>query len=104
MRVVQSRDTPTMVVLMHGEVEAMCWPLAGASSPDLAVADELARWQLVAGRLGYEIRLRDATGELLDLLDLLGLEDVVLLEVLGQAERGEERGIDEVVVPDDEPA
>jgi hypothetical protein len=62
---------------MRGEVAVTSWPLAGSLSPDLAVADELARWQLVARRLGYEIRLRDATPELLELLDLVGLREVV---------------------------
>ena len=75
---VHARETTTTVVLMRGEVEVSRWPLPRASSPDLAVADELARCQLVARRLGYEIRLRDATRELLELLDLIGLRDVVI--------------------------
>ena len=73
----QSRETATTVVLMRGEVAVASWPLAGPSPPDLAVAEHLARWQLIARRLGYEIRLRDATPELLELLELVGLAEVV---------------------------
>ena len=73
-----ARKTTTTVVLMRGGVEVTSWPLPGASSPDLAVADELARCQLAARQFGYEIRLRNATRELTDLLDLIGLLDVVI--------------------------
>jgi hypothetical protein len=109
-----------MVVLVHDDVEVTSWPLVGVSPPGLAVADELARCQLAARRIGYEIRLRYATAELRELLDLVGLGNVVndggLREAVGneavgpkmigpevtrQAERGEQRGIDEVVVADD---
>ena len=65
------------MVLIRDAVEVTSWPLAGASPPDLAVADELARCQLFARRLGCEIRLRDATTELRELLELVGLGDVV---------------------------
>ena len=89
---------------MRDEVELASWPLSGASSPDLGVADQLAGYQLAARRAGCEIRLRDATRALRDLLDLAGLADVIRPEVIRQPEGGEQRGIDEVVMPDDQPA
>ena len=63
--------------------------------------------QLAARRLGWSIRLRGAPGELWELLDLTGLAQVVrpagvlVVEVGGEAEDGEEAGVDEVVMPDD---
>ena len=66
---------------------------------DLAVVDELARVQLAARRLGCSIRLRNARDDLIALLDLVGLRTV--LQVLGQAEGGEEVRVEEVVVTDD---
>ncbi len=66
-----------MVVVVRGDAEVASWPLAGWGRPDLSVVDELARWQLTARRLGCSIRLRGACVELLELLELVGLGDVV---------------------------
>jgi hypothetical protein len=75
-------------------------------SPDLNTVDALARLQLHARRIGWEIRLRQLTPELLSILDLVGLADVVgatssALEPSGQAEGGERLGVEEVVPLDD---
>jgi hypothetical protein len=61
----------------------------GALAPDVAAVDALARLQLTARRLGYEIRLRDASVDLQDLLDFVGLSDVLRVEAGGQAEERE---------------
>jgi ABC-type transporter Mla MlaB component len=45
--------------------------------PDAVTVDALARMQLTARRLGHEVRLRHACGELEDLIALMGLRDVV---------------------------
>jgi ABC-type transporter Mla MlaB component len=70
--------------------------------PDAVVVELLMGLQLVAGRFGYRIRLRGAGGELRDLLDLMGLSDVVqleadlVLEPQRQAEQREQaRGVQE---------
>jgi hypothetical protein len=82
-------------------------PTSVVRRPDLAFVDDLARLQLAARRLGCSICVRDASPELIDLLELVGLLDVLgcgprnALQPSGQAEGGEERGVDEVVVPDD---
>ena len=47
--------------------------------PDCATVDALARLQLTARRLGRQVRLRNACGELQELLALVGLGDVVPL-------------------------
>jgi ABC-type transporter Mla MlaB component len=48
--------------------------------------DALARLQLHARRRGHEIRLRRASHELRQLLELAGLGDVLRVEPGGQAE------------------
>jgi len=67
-----------------------------ALSPDLVAVDALARLQLSARRLGLEIRLRHGSAELRDLLNLVGLREVLRVEFEGQAEQREERlGVEE---------
>jgi STAS domain len=61
----------------------------GALAADVASVDALARLQLIARRLGYEIRLCDASVDLQDLLDFVGLRDVLRVEAGGQAEERE---------------
>ncbi len=45
--------------------------------PDAVTVDALARLQLAARRQGCQVRLRDASQELLGLVALMGLEDVL---------------------------
>jgi hypothetical protein len=54
----------------------------------------LARLQLTGRRLGRQVRLRHACGELQDLLALMGLRDVLLLcgGVTARAEGAGRRG------------
>lgn len=76
----------------------------GALPPDAVVVDTLARLQLAARRLGLEIRLRHASGELQELLVLVGLRDVLRVETRGQAEQREQRlGVEEERELDDRP-
>ena len=44
---------------------------------DAVSVDALARLQLVAGRLGFTLRLRGASAELLELIWFMGLADVL---------------------------
>jgi hypothetical protein len=46
-------------------------------SPDLGTIDALARFALLAARVGAEVRVRGLTRELKDLLDLTGLGGIV---------------------------
>ena len=49
----------------------------GDVATDLATVDALARLQLMARRMGREIHVRHARGELVLLLDLVGLAECV---------------------------
>jgi ABC-type transporter Mla MlaB component len=87
------RDTYARVVLARDGAEVASWPLVGSGRVDLGAVDQLAQWQLVARRVGCCIRLRDACVDLVELLDLVGLDeggiDVRLGEAGGEAEGGE---------------
>jgi hypothetical protein len=87
-----------MVVLARDDVELATWPFWWWGRPGLEAVDELARLQLVAARLGCSIRLRSACDELRELLDLVGLSDLLLGDIGrvartdGDAEGGNEIG------------
>jgi anti-anti-sigma regulatory factor len=81
--------------------------LSAVGSPDAATVEALARMQLTARRLGGRMMLRNACGELRDLLTLAGLRDVLpcdelRLEASGHAEQREPtRGVEEERDPAD---
>jgi hypothetical protein len=62
----------------------------GALAPDALAVDLLARLQLEAKRCGHEIRLRNASHELRELLIFAGLRDVLRVELERQAEERKE--------------
>jgi len=105
-----------MVVLACGDTELATWVLAPSDPVDLSLVDELARLQLAARRVGCSIHLRNAGPELTGLLAFVGLAEAVAgvapamrptlrqepaLRVEREAEGGEQRGVEEVVMPDD---
>ena len=51
--------------------------LGELAEADAATIDALARLQLAARRHACQVRLRNASGELLELVAFLGLEDVL---------------------------
>lgn len=82
--------------------------MACAGPADLATVDALARLRLAAKRAGLDLRLVCAGHRLGELLDLAGLDGVVLtggsdVEVVGEPEPGEEPGVEEVVDVSDPP-
>ena len=114
-------QTHTTVVIVHDGVEVASWPLPEPRRDDLAIVDVLARVALAGRRLGFSVRLRDPSDQLLELLDLAGLSsgagcplavDVSrpspleasrpsAVEVTGEPEGGEEAGVEERVDPGD---
>jgi hypothetical protein len=97
------------IVIVRGSVKLGTWPLEGDDRPRLALIDELARRRVAARRVGYTIVVSDACPELAELLELVGLSDVLtgaagpvlVVEVSRKAELGEEVGVEEVVQPGD---
>jgi anti-anti-sigma regulatory factor len=57
--------------------ESIVCDVAGLDRPGLAVVDALARLALEARRAGLEMRLVHASPELVELLELAGLDAVV---------------------------
>lgn len=53
--------------------------VGGVLDPDAAAVDALARLHLTARGLGCDVRLRHAGSELQELLDFMGLRDVLPL-------------------------
>ena len=62
----------------------------GSVSADALAVDALARLQLTARRSGHEIRLRNATSELQELIAFVGLREVLRVETVGEAEEWEQ--------------
>jgi len=100
-----------VVVLLDGGGEVVVGHLAG-QRPDLSLVEVLARLQLDACRLGWSIRVQAPSPQLPALLDLVGLAGVIeagapvpasALESQGQAEDGEQLGVQEAL-PGRDPA
>jgi hypothetical protein len=70
------RPIDAIVVVLRGDEEVATWPLI-VSHVDLRVVDELARLHLAARRLGCTIRLRQVCPGLCELLDLVGISEVL---------------------------
>lgn len=88
--------------------ELLVCDVGGVASTDAGTVDTIARVALGARRLGSPIRLRAASPELRELLDLMGLAEVVpceggsALQSRRQPEEREElRGVEEEVDPGD---
>ena|SRR5437762_8067385 len=71
-------DSDAIVVFSRDDEELATWPLWWWGRPTLEAVDELARLQVIARSLGCSIRLRDVCVELWELIDLVGLRDVLL--------------------------
>lgn len=78
-------DEPALVVLVEGDRGVLVCRVAdlawlgnepGTRRADLSAIDALARLHLAAVRAGRSIRVRDCSGELCSLLDLVGLSDL----------------------------
>ncbi|HZV25194.1 MAG TPA: hypothetical protein VFG00_02800 [Acidothermaceae bacterium] len=52
------------------------WDVAGLPA-DVATVERLARLELAGRRHGYTLRLRNASGELTELIAMLGLHNVL---------------------------
>ena len=102
------RGRGARVVVTHAGAVVTSWALP-CRHPDLGMVEDLARLALAARRIDCAVHVQDASAELAAVLELVGLADVLtpasassaLGKVEGEAELGEQPGVDEVVVPDD---
>lgn len=76
--------------LERSGAEVLVCDVAGLTRPDAGTIEALARLQLTARRLGRQVRLRDPSRELGELLDLFGLTDVLRVEPRRQPEEREQ--------------
>jgi hypothetical protein len=101
-------DRMTTIVIVCGDTEVTSWPWAEHGRPDLSTVDELARLALAVRGLGWSVRVHNPSGALRELLDLVGLArtgapaegssgEPLVVEVGGEAEQGEEVGVEERV-------
>ncbi|HEX5936969.1 MAG TPA: STAS domain-containing protein [Actinomycetota bacterium] len=112
-------DIPALCQRVHVLVERCAadpipCDVGGLDDPDALTVDVLARLQLTALRRGRRLGFRDACGELRDLVEFLGLGDVLPcagpcadasgLEPSGQSEQREQAlGVEEEGDPRDRP-
>jgi ABC-type transporter Mla MlaB component len=68
-------DRVCMLLEGSGGAVVLC-DVAGVE-PDAVTVDALARLQLAARRRGCQVRLRRASSELLELVDFMGLKNVL---------------------------
>jgi ABC-type transporter Mla MlaB component len=84
-------------LLESGPARRLICDVGAVAAPDAVTIDALARLQLTARRLGREMALQHASGELRELLDFVGLSGAIRLsepsrlEARRQAEEREER-------------
>jgi ABC-type transporter Mla MlaB component len=95
-------------LLRDSDADLLVCDVGALVDPDAVTVDALARLQLTARRLGREVRLHQACGELQELLALMGLSEVLPpcaelpLEPRWQAEEREQaRGVQEEADPAD---
>ena len=63
--------------LLEGNGAGVAYCRVTGIEPDAVTVDALARLQLAAHRHGCQVRLRDASPELLELVTFMGLTDVL---------------------------
>ena len=63
--------------LLDGSRAAIAYCEVRTVAPDAATVDALARLQLAARRFGCRVHLRDASAELRQLVEFMGLSDVL---------------------------
>jgi ABC-type transporter Mla MlaB component len=76
------------VLLERSGAELVICDVGTLADPDAGTVDALARLQLTARLLGRRVRLRHASVELQELLDFMGLGDVVPLQGGAATPRG----------------
>jgi hypothetical protein len=104
---VDRRQFETTAVVTRAGAAVATWEIFRRGGADLGLVNTLARLQLLAHRMGCRIEIRNPCSDLIGLLDLAGLAGVLgtprvlQVEAVRETERGEQPGVEEVVMPDD---
>jgi len=73
-----SERVPLAIVVMEvAGSEVPVGPVEGGLRCDLGLVDDLLKFVLAAGRLGWAVRLREVDPDLRELIDLLGMSERV---------------------------
>jgi ABC-type transporter Mla MlaB component len=94
-------------LLESGDADRLVCDVGALADPDAVTIEALARLQLTARRVGSQIGLRNASRELRELLDFVGLSSVVPLSRGSRIEAGrqaEEREVRSGVQEERDPA
>ena len=90
--------------LERSDAQVLVCDVAALTHPDAGTVEALARMALTTRRLGREVRLRDPSRELRELVDLFGLADVLRVQPRRQPEEREQAlGVEERVEMGDPP-
>jgi len=79
--------TPARPTFARGTIAC---DVAALITADATTIDALAQLAFTLRRLGFQFRLRHASDELLELIELVGLGAVLAVEPVGQAEEQEQ--------------
>ena len=94
-------------LLESGPADRLICDVGAVADPDAVTIDALARLQLTARRLGSQVGLRNASDQLQELLDFVGLNGVLPLSRRSRVETGrqaEEREVRGGVQEERDPA
>ena len=72
--------------LLTDEDKDLVCDVAAIERPDVVLVDALAHVQLIAKRRGRDMRIRGACDRLCELIEFLGLENVLLVEARREPE------------------
>ena len=90
------RRTAKGVPLPHAETSRIAVDLAAIERPDAALVDAIARLELAARRAGGTVCIQNAPRGLRELIDFMGLGEVLRLEPRRQPEERKQRlGVEE---------
>ncbi len=95
-------------LLGSSRAQVVVCDVGGLIDPDCVAIDAVARLQLAARRRGATVTLLRASNELKELLEFIGLENVIrqyetlLVDPLGETEHGEQAlGVEKEIEPND---
>jgi hypothetical protein len=91
--------TVQLVVVGGGSIEL--WRLDETALPFVTIVDVLCHLHLVARERGWRIVVHAPSPGFRTCLELVGLDGLISVEVVGEAEGGEQLRVEEVVQPGD---